>query len=81
MQAIVLAWPALEGDVAARAPDAYTAIEAHLGQASAAVRGQPVDWHALETSAASLRATIAPLLEVRAYTAFDAAAIILREGL
>ncbi|HRW46446.1 MAG TPA: FTR1 family protein [Caldilinea sp.] len=81
VQAIVLAWPALEGDVAARAPDAYTAIEAHLGQASAAVRGQPVDWHALETSAASLRATIAPLLEVRAYTAFDAAAIILREGL
>jgi len=81
VQAIVLAWPALEGDVAARAPDAYTAIEAQLGQASAALRVQPVDWHTLEASAASLRATITPLLEVHAYTAFDAAAIILREGL
>lgn len=81
LQAIVLAWPALEGDVAARAPAAYTAIEEQLGQASAALRSQPVDWHALEARAASLRTTLAPLLETKAYTAFDAAAIILREGL
>lgn len=77
----VLAWPALEGDVAARAPDAYTAIEDGLGRASAALRAQPVDWHALETTAEALRNTLAPLMETTAYTAFDAAAIILREGL
>lgn len=81
LQAIVLAWPALEGEIAARAPDAYTTIEEQLGHASSALRAQPVDWQALESSAGLLRATLVPLTTVHAYTAFDAAAIILREGL
>ena len=49
--------------------------------ASAAVRGQPVDWHALETSAVTLRATIAAVGSAPPIPAFDAVAIILREGL
>ncbi|HQY92146.1 FTR1 family protein [Caldilinea sp.] len=81
LRSIVLAWPALEGAVAARSPQTYAAIEEELARASAALRAESVDWRAVESHVEVLRVNLAPALEATAYTAFDAAAIILREGL
>lgn len=81
LRGVVLAWPALEGAVAAKSPTAYNAIELQLGHASAILRTQPVAWGELEQSAEAMRQQLAPLLDTQAYTAFDAGAIILREGL
>ncbi|HEY3229771.1 MAG TPA: FTR1 family protein [Roseiflexaceae bacterium] len=77
----VRAWPAVEGAIATRDKDAYTAIEADLGRAAAAIRARPADMAAAAVAVARLRATLAPLTAAQTYTALDAAVIILREGL
>lgn len=79
---VVAAWPGVEGEIAARSQDAYTAIETNLGRALAALRAEPVDQAAAATALEELRATLSPFaIAPAAYTMFDAAAIILREGL
>ncbi|HEX9373092.1 MAG TPA: FTR1 family protein [Roseiflexaceae bacterium] len=77
----IRAWPALEGVVAAKSQDAYTAVEVDLGRAHAALTAEPADMAGAEAAIERLRGTLAPFADGMAYSAFDAAAIILREGL
>ena len=75
------AWPAVEGAVATKSRAAYTAVEGDIGSAHAALDAQPPDLAAAHAAIVRIRATLAPLADEQTYTAFDAGAIILREGL
>ncbi|MEI8165593.1 MAG: FTR1 family protein [Chloroflexales bacterium] len=81
LEAVNTTWPALEGDVATSNPAAYTAIEIDLGVATAALHAAPAKLDVARAAVDRLRATVAPFVEIATYTAFDAAAILLREGL
>lgn len=81
IEQIVLAWPAVEGAVAAKSAEAYTAIEVDLGRAITALEAQPADLAAAEAAIERLRDNLAPFTGSQTYTMFDSAAIILREGL
>lgn len=81
MEQIILAWPAVEGAVAAKNAEAYTAIEVDLGRAITALESQPADLAAAEAAIERLRDNLAPFAGSQTYTMFDSAAIILREGL
>jgi len=74
-------WPAVEGAVATKSHAAYTAVEGDIGSARAALDAQPPDLAAAQAAVAHIRTTLAPLTEEQTYTAFDAGAIVLREGL
>jgi high-affinity iron transporter len=74
-------WPTVEGAVATKSRAAYTAVEGDIGSARAALDAQPPDLATAQAAVAHMRATLAPLADEQTYTAFDAAAIILREGL
>ncbi len=81
LDGVIRAWPGVEGAIATRSQDAYTTIEVSLGQASAALKAKPADMAAAELAVERVRDALAPLAEAQTYTALDAAAIILREGL
>lgn len=74
-------WPSAEGAVAARSAAAYEAIEGDLGRALAALEATPAKAAEAEAAIERLRDTLAPFATATTYTAFDAAAVILREGL
>ncbi len=79
LEAVMVGWPAAEGAIAAKSPEAYTAIEVDLGKAAGALEAG--DAAAAEAAIERLRDTLAPFAAGTRYTPFDAAAIILREGL
>lgn len=74
-------WPSIEGAIATKSQAAYTAIEGDLSRATAALRAQPANLAGAGTLIGQVRQTLAPFAETQSYNAFDAAAIILREGL
>jgi high-affinity iron transporter len=81
IEALIRAWPAVEGAIATKDKDAYTAIEVDLGRAAAAIKAQPADIVAAGAALDRLGAALAPFTRAQTYGALDAAAIILREGL
>jgi high-affinity iron transporter len=81
LDAFIRAWPAVEGVVAAKSQEAYTAIEIEMGHARAALETTPADLAGAEAALAHMRAALGPFAGTQAYTAFDAGLIILREGL
>lgn len=81
MNNVALAWPSIEGAIAAKSQDDYNTIERELGRAIAALEAQPADTVSATNSLTLLQTRVAPYAETQSYTAFDAAAIILREGL
>jgi len=74
-------WPSIEGAIATTSQAAYTTIEVSFGQASTALKAQPADLSAAALAVARARDALTPFATTQAYTALDAAAIILREGL
>ena len=82
LEAASRAWPAVEGMVAASSPATYRAIELDLAAAAAALAAMPTDTGAASAALTRLSTAVAPFVaEAPTYTAFDAAAILLREGL
>ncbi len=79
--AVILAWPSVEGVIAVKSPDVYTAIEVDLSRTASALKAHPADLAAAEAAIERLRENLAPFATSTRYTVFDAAAIILREGL
>jgi len=77
----IRAWPGIEGAVATKSQDAYGAIESEMGRARAALKTQPPNLETAKTAVERMREELAPFGAAQSYTAFDAAAIILREGL
>jgi high-affinity iron transporter len=81
IERFIRAWPGIEGAVATKSRDAYQAIEGEMGRARAALTTQPADLATAKGSIERMRGELAPFAVGQTYTAFDAAAIILREGL
>ncbi len=81
LESVMLTWPSVEGTIAVKSPEAYTAIEVELSRAAAALKPEAVNLPAAKTAISSLRTELAPFAVETRYSAFDAAAIILREGL
>ncbi|MCL4294851.1 MAG: FTR1 family protein [Anaerolineae bacterium] len=78
---VIRAWPSVEGAIAAKSQEAYTAIEVDLSRAAAALKAEPANLSEAEAAVERLRETLLPFVGGQTYTMFDAAAIILREGL
>ena len=74
-------WPGVEGAVAAKSQQDYDTIERALGLAMTARAATPIDADRLQAAATTIQTTLAPYLADQTYTALDAAAIIIREGL
>jgi high-affinity iron transporter len=81
MDTFIRAWPGIEGAVATKSQDAYQAVEGEMGRVRAALQAQPADVAAAKTAIERMQEELAPFRAGSIYTAFDAAAIILREGL
>jgi high-affinity iron transporter len=81
LDSFIRAWPAAEDAIATRSNDDYKAIESGMGRAAAALRAEPADLATASTAIAQMRTTLERYTTASSYTAFDAAAIILREGL
>jgi high-affinity iron transporter len=77
----IRAWPGIEGAVATKSQESYQTIEAELGRAHAALNAQPADLAAAKVSVERIHTELALFSNGQTYTWFDAAAIILREGL
>jgi high-affinity iron transporter len=78
---VIRAWPSVEGAIAAKSQEAYTTIEVDLSRAAAALEAEPANLSEAEAAVERLRETLSPFVGGQTYTTFDAAAIILREGL
>jgi len=75
------AWPSIEGAVATKSKIDYNAIESDLSSAGSALRTNPADLATATAVITRLRQTLLPYAAPPSYSAFDAAAVILREGL
>ncbi len=76
-----LAWLSIEGDVATRSTDAYATIETELSRANSALIASPPQLDAAATAIAAAGSALRPFTDTARYSVFDAATIILREGL
>jgi high-affinity iron transporter len=81
LDAFIRAWPAIEGAVATKSQDAYEVVESEMGRARAALKAQPADLATAEAAITRMREELAQFSAAQTYTWFDAAAIVLREGL
>ncbi|WNQ10919.1 FTR1 family protein [Paenibacillus aurantius] len=81
MQAFIRLWPSVEGAVLTRAPDVYTAIENRMAEASGDLLSSPPKTEAASRVIEAMRADLEPYRGSVRYTAWDAALILLREGL
>src|SRR5262245_29538008 len=79
--AFIRAWPSVEGEGAEKSQDAYAAVETDMGRAKGALEAQPADLAAAKTAVEGMRQQLASFAAGQTYTALDAAAIVLREGL
>ncbi|MBW4576742.1 MAG: FTR1 family iron permease [Aphanothece sp. CMT-3BRIN-NPC111] len=75
-------WLEVEGVVATKSKDAYVAIENNMAKASGLLRANPADVQGAKGAIASLKKDLQPFAtESLRYNLFDAAVILLREGL
>ncbi len=81
VQRLKRAWTSAEGEVKARSPRAYEEIEDALGGISSVLLSPAPDPHRAADLSAQVVGLLEPLTQGARYTAWDAALILLREGL
>ncbi|NGQ94960.1 FTR1 family iron permease [Brevibacillus sp. SYP-B805] len=81
MQAFIRLWPSVEGAVQTRAPDVYTRIETQMTEAAADLQSSPPKGEAASAVIAAMQAELEPFRNAAGYSAWDAALILLREGM
>ncbi|ALP37802.1 iron permease [Paenibacillus sp. IHB B 3084] len=74
-------WPSVEGHVQISDPASYTAIENEMTEASGYLLSSPPNTVKAIQTLDQMLERLRPLTEERSYTAWDAALILLREGL
>ncbi|MMZ51095.1 Ferrous iron permease EfeU precursor [compost metagenome] len=74
-------WPSVEGHVQIADPTSYTAIENEMTEASGYLLSSPPNTDKAIQTLDQMLDRLRPLTEERSYTAWDAALILLREGL
>jgi high-affinity iron transporter len=77
----IVMWPSVEGHVQISDPDSYTAIENEMTETSGHLLSSPPDTSKAIQTMDQMLDRLRPLAENRSYTAWDAALILLREGL
>lgn len=74
-------WPSVEGHVQIADPTSYTAIENEMTETSGYLLSSPPNTDKAIQTLDQMLDRLRPLTEERSYTAWDAALILLREGL
>ncbi|QLG42666.1 FTR1 family iron permease [Paenibacillus sp. E222] len=81
LEQFIVAWPLVEGQVQISSPASYTAIENEMAEASGYVVSNPPNTAKATEVITRMINRLAPLTATTSYTAWDAALILLREGL
>lgn len=81
LQAFIRMWPGVEGEVQLRSSSAYADIENAMTEAAGYLVSEPAQLDQALTVIEDMRAVLEPMLQETRYSAFDAGAILLREGL
>nr|WP_261764586.1 FTR1 family protein [Paenibacillus xylanexedens] len=81
MEQFIVAWPSVEGQVQISSPASYTAIENEMTEASGYLVSSPPNTSKATVVVSRMIERLEPLTETTSYTAWDAALILLREGL
>ncbi|UVI33263.1 FTR1 family iron permease [Paenibacillus spongiae] len=80
MQTFIAQWPSAEGAVSTRSQSDYNKIESEMTKASSYLLSSPPKTEQALASMNVLRMTLEPYTSASSYSAWDAAAILLREG-
>ncbi|MBB3113874.1 high-affinity iron transporter [Paenibacillus phyllosphaerae] len=81
LQVFIRMWPSVEGEVQLRSSDVYRNIEIQMTEASGYLISEPAETDKALAVIGEMKQQLEPMLEETRYTAFDAGAILLREGL
>lgn len=74
-------WPSLETFVSAKSAATYSAIENNMAKAYAQLKSTPADLDGAKASIGQLKSDLTPYADGNNYGIFDAASVLLREGL
>jgi len=80
MQSFITRWPSAEGAVSTRSQSDYNKIEREMTKVASYLLSSPPKTEQALTSMNALRTTLEPYQTASSYSAWDAAAILLREG-
>ena len=81
MDQFIANWPLVEGEVMTRSPDTYTSIETKMVSVPTLLLSKPPAWEKAEALLNEMKTELQPFAQASAYTAWDAALILFREGL
>ncbi|HET7629672.1 MAG TPA: FTR1 family protein [Bacillales bacterium] len=81
MTKFIQVWPTIEGQVQARSAEAYTDTETRMTKALGLLASDPAQFEKAESVVSAMKSQLAPLAEQTSYSFWDAAIILLREGL
>ncbi|WP_054976963.1 FTR1 family protein [Paenibacillus sp. A3] len=81
LQAFIRIWPSVEGEVRTRAPDTYDRIEREMTEAASRLLSTPPQPEEAGRIVSEMQTELQPFTAQTSYSAWDAAIILLREGL
>ncbi len=81
MQQFITMWPLVEGEVQISSSSTYTAVENEMAEAQGYLVSTPPNWNAASTTVQTMLDQLVPITSKTSYTFWDAAVILLREGL
>lgn len=81
MTQFISIWPLVEGEVQISSASTYTAIENEMAEVQGYLVSNPPLWSQANTVIVTMLDELTPLTSKTSYTAWDAAIILLREGL
>lgn len=81
MEAFIVQWPAVEGEVQLRSTAVYSNVEIRMAEVAGYLLSEPPAADQAEKLIVEIRGQLEPMTESKRYTAWDAGMILLREGL
>ncbi|WP_322908100.1 FTR1 family protein [Paenibacillus campi] len=81
MQQFITMWPLVEGEVQISSSSTYTAVENEMTAAQGNLVSTPPNWNAAGATVQTMLDQLTPITAKTSYTFWDAAVILLREGL
>ncbi|KZE79179.1 iron permease [Paenibacillus elgii] len=81
LRAFIQIWPSVEGEVRTRAPDTYDRIEREMTEAASRLLSNPPQPEEAGRIVSEMQTELQPFMAQTSYSAWDAAIILLREGL
>ncbi|MEW4371493.1 FTR1 family iron permease [Paenibacillus kandeliae] len=81
MQQFITMWPLVEGEVQISSSSTYTSVENEMSEAQGYLVSTPPNWDQATTVVNTMLDELTPITSKTSYTFWDAAVILLREGL